>query len=89
MRNSVEKKARSLDAGSGVARRLSEKRRTRRSPRKETIQIFGVCSMQKCTGAPIAAMKISNFWVSQCLRHSKGHGTLDMNKVTQGTRSTR
>jgi len=51
------------------------------------IAIHGVCSMKNCTGAPIAAMKVSTFWVSQCLRHSKGHGKLDMSKVTQGDRS--
>jgi hypothetical protein len=55
---------------------------------KKKIEIFGVCSMRDCTGAPIAAMKISDFWVSQCLRHSKGRGKLDMSKVTQGTRRT-
>lgn len=92
----MEKKGRPLDATArserrttGTGPRLSAVRMGLRSPRKNTIGIFGVCSMQKCTGAPIAAMKVSDFWVSQCLRHSKGHGKLDMAKVTQGTRSNR
>jgi hypothetical protein len=76
---SVAKKARSLDAGSGTVRRLSGMRPARRSPR---IEIFGVCSMVKCSCAPIAAMKLSDFWVSMCLKHSKGHGKMDLNKVT-------
>lgn len=59
------------------------------------IAIHGVCSMKNCTGAPIAAMAVqisgrdrerSMVWVSQCLRHSKGHGKLDMSKVTQGVK---
>lgn len=92
-RNSAAKKARSLDApvnmqapsgarALGTASRLSGMRLARRSPRK-TIAISGVCSMVGCTGAPIAAKKVSDFWVSQCLLHSKGHGKLDMNKVTR------
>jgi hypothetical protein len=57
--------------------------RSMRGPAREAIPISAVCSMVNCTGAPIAAMKVSDFWVSQCLRHSKGHGKLDMNKVTR------
>jgi hypothetical protein len=47
----------------------------------KTFPIPAVCSMKGCSGAPIAAMKVDGVWVSQCLRHSKGHGKIDPEKV--------
>lgn len=96
----MEKKARSLDARRRPAFVVypGDFSSGGRRSRKKSIEIFGVCSMKDCTGAPIAAMTIQykamdgkslTAWVSQCLRHSKGHGKLDMNKVTLGTRSNR